>query len=96
MCVCVCVCIYIYLYIYLYGGEGNYIIFTDTCKLKCWKIKDIYLITCSSGLDLNNGGYTTGHVLPSTFQSISNLVWFSLVSLFNGISTFVGYLMSKL
>ena len=29
-------------------------------------------------------------------SSDNNQVWFSLVSLFNGISTFVGYLMPKL
>ena len=29
-------------------------------------------------------------------SSITGLVWFGLVSLFNGISTFVGYLMPKL
>ena len=28
-------------------------------------------------------------------EHLKNLVWFGLVSLFNGISTFVGYLMPK-
>ena len=31
-----------------------------------------------------------------TYHNAYQLVWFDLISLFNGISTFMGYLMTKL
>ena len=41
--------------------------------------------------------YRFGYSIPSKFMlALHAVVWFGLVSLFNGISTFVGYLMPKL
>ena len=109
MCACVCVCVQIYVYVdpcmCLYGCVCMHRcldIWTANLEKKLWSkswyfLKSCFVVSRAYNTLTLSPPHCRG-TIPTPQKSVSWLNWWrfvGLVSFFNGISAFVGYLMQK-